>query len=130
MTATLTVTTAHRAARNQASIDLADAGAEAACIRLYSAAGGALLAVRRLAAPCGTLTAEGRIALQSAAANDLVLATGAATWAEWCSGDGAAIAAGAVTDAAGDGPFKLAGASGAMIYEGGLVLLASPALLG
>lgn len=127
---TLTVTAVHRAARNQASIDLADAGAEASTIRLYAAQGGALLAVRRLAWPCGKLTPEGRISLLAATVNDLVQATGEATWAEWCDGDGAAIAAGAVTDATGDGPFKLAGSAGTLIYEGGLVLLATPALIG
>lgn len=126
----LLITPAHRAARNQASIDLASNGAGAASLRLYDAQGGTLLAVRRLGAPCGTLTAEGRIALQAAAGHDLVLVTGHVAWAEWCDGDGQPIAAGAVTDAAGDGPFRLAGSAGTLIYEGGVVLLATPALLG
>jgi len=155
---TLAITAAHRAARNQSSIDLASAGAQASSIRLYTAADGTLLAVCQLASPCATLTTEGRIALQPSAGNDMpaarppeggqapsegsataagverggnmVLASGAATWAEWCNGDGAAIAGGAVTDETGPGPFKLAGTAGTQLYQGGLVLLATPALIG
>lgn len=127
---TLAISTAHRAARNQASITLASGGG-ASAIRLYDQQGGTLLAVCTLAQPCGVLTPEGRIALQPAAAGqDLVLATGSVGWAEWCDGSGQPIAWGAVTDAAGNGPFKLAGSAGTLIYEGGLALLATPALLG
>jgi len=124
------VTRDHRAARNQASIDLADAGGAPSSIKLYDAPGGTLLAVRSLATPCGVITPEGRISLQGASTSDIVQASGAATWGEWCDGAGAAIASGAVTDAAGVGPFKLAGTSGTMLYAGGLLLLVSPALLG
>jgi len=127
---TLAITAAHRAARNQASIDVASAGAQASSIRLYTAPAGTLLAERKLATPCGAITTEGRIALQPSAANDMVRVTGEATWAEWCDGDGAAIAAGAVTDQNGPGPFKLAGTAGTQLYQGGLVLLATPALIG
>lgn len=126
----MNITLAHRSARNQASIDLADAGAAASSIKLYDAQGGMLLAQRTLAKPCGTITAEGRISLLAASADDLVVATGAVAWAEWCDGGGTAIAADAVTDDAGAGPFKLAGTTGTMIYAGGVVVLASPALLG
>ncbi|MCI5068413.1 hypothetical protein [Acidovorax sp.] len=125
----IAISTAHRAARNQASIDLANVGG-ASTIKLYSEQGGALLAVRTLAQPCGTITAEGRIQLMPAATNDLVGATGTPTWAEWCNGAGVAIAGGAVTDEAGAGPFKLAGTGTMIIYEGGVVTLASPSLLG
>ena len=76
------------------------------------------------------ITAEGRIALQGASVQDLVAASGAVAWATWCDGSGAAIAAGAVTDEAGAGPFKLKGATGANVYEGGVVALDSTALLG
>lgn len=126
----MNITLAHRAARNQASIDLADAGAAASSIKLYDAQGGTLLAQRTLAKPCGTITTDGRISLVAASADDLVVATGAVAWAEWCNGDGTAIAADAVTDDAGAGPFKLAGTAGTMIYAGGVVALATPALLG
>ena len=129
MSAVIAVTVAHRAARNQASIDLAGVGG-ASTIKLYTEQGGTLLAVRTLAEPCGTITAEGRIQLLPAAVNDLVAATGTPTWAEWCDGAGVAIAGGAVTDEAGAGPFRLEGTGTMIIYEGGVVTLASPALLG
>ena len=78
-------TAAHRAARNAASIALADSGAGVASIKLYSApSGGTLLAVRNLAKPCATVNGAGRIALAQAVADDLVLADGGAAWAEWC----------------------------------------------
>lgn len=123
------ITTAHRATRNQASIALADVGGPST-IKLYTELGGTLLAVRTLAQPCGTITAEGRIQLAPAATNDLVVTTGTPTWAEWCNGAGVAIAGGAVTDEAGAGPFKLAGTGTMIIYAGGVVALAAPALLG
>lgn len=125
----MNITTAHRAARNQASIDLADVGGPSS-IKLYTEPGGTLLGVRTLAQPCGTITAEGRIQLMPAATNDLVGATGTPTWAEWCNGAGVAIAGGAVTDEAGAGPFRLKGSGTMIIYEGGVVALDLPSLLG
>lgn len=143
--ASLTNTQAHRAARNAASIALADAGAGVACIKLYSApSGGTLLAQRNLAKPCGTVRgADGRIELAQATADDLVLLDGGAAWAEWCSASGAAISAGHVTDTAGNytsggavvphpdgvGPFVLTGTTGTQLYAGGIVRL-STALIG
>lgn len=127
----MNITPAHRAARNLASITLASSGTAASSIRLYDAQGGLLLAQQTLASPvCGDITPEGRISLLPAAGSDLVLATGEATWAEWCDGDGLAIAADAVTDEAGVGQFKLAGTTGTMVYAGGVVTLVLPALLG
>ena len=128
--ATLEITQDHRKARNQASITLADAGAYPSTLRLYSEKGGALMATRTLAKPCGVLTAEGRISLQMAAVNDLALITGTPTWGEWCDGNGTKIAGAPVTDKDGAGPFKLSGAANGMVYEGGTILLKSPALLG
>ena len=64
----LTNTPAHRAARNAASIALADTGAGVASIRLYDAEGGTLLAVRLLAKPCGAVNVGGRIELAQASA--------------------------------------------------------------
>ena len=115
----LTLTTAHRAARNQASITLAGA---ASTLRFYTAEGGTLLATRTLTNPAGTLNAQGRIVL-SASAADLVAETGSVGWAEWCDSAGAVMAAGTVTDQAGAGDFKLAGTSGTTVYQGGRVLL-------
>ena len=115
----LLISTAHRAARNQASITLAGA---ASTLRFYTAEGGTLLATRTLANPAGTINAQGRIVL-SASAADLVAETGSVTWAEWCDSAGSVMAAGTVTDQAGAGDFKLAGTAGTTIYQGGRVLL-------
>ena len=136
-------TAAHRAERNVASIALADTGAGVACIKLYSAAGGTLLAVRNLAKPCGIVNAGGRIELAQATADDLVLADGGAAYAEWCDAGGTAISSGHVTDAAGNytsggavvphpdgiGPFVLTGTTGTQLYAGGIVRLTT-ALIG
>lgn len=136
----LTLTLAARSARNAATIALADqGGASNSAIRLYTELAGTLLAVRQLAKPCGAVRSEdGRISLVASSVNDLVAATGVATWAEWVSGDGTLLAAGPVTDEDGNisdgvggtlpsgdiGPWVLAGTSGTQLYEGGLVLLA------
>ena len=116
---TISISTAHRAARNQASITLAGA---TSTLRFYTAEGGTLLATRTLANPAGTINAQGRIVLAASAA-DLVAETGSVGWAEWCDSAGAVMAAGTVTDQAGAGDFKLAGTSGTTIYQGGRVLL-------
>lgn len=126
----ITVTTAHRAARSAATVAQADAGVGSSSIKFYTSPGGTLLAMRGLSKPCGTIIADGRISLQPSGANDLVLTTGEPTWAEWCDGNGLMIASGAVTNEAGPGPFKLAGTESMIIYQGGLLLLALPALLG
>lgn len=115
----LLISTAHRAARNQASITLAGA---ASTLRFYTAEGGTLLATRTLTNPAGTINAQGRIVLAASAA-DLVAETGSVGWAEWCDSAGAVMAAGTVTDQAGSGDFKLAGTSGTTVYQGGRVLL-------
>ena len=116
---TLAISTAHRAARTQASITLAGA---ASTLRFYTAEGGTLLATRTLANPAGTINAQGRIVLAASAA-DLVAETGSVGWVEWCDSAGAVMAAGTVTDQAGAGDFKLAGTSGTTVYQGGRVLL-------
>ena len=115
----ISISTAHRAARNQASITLAGA---ASTLRFYTAEGGTLLATRTLANPAGTINAQGRIVLAASAA-DLVAETGSVGWVEWCDSAGAVMAAGTVTDQAGAGDFKLAGTSGTTVYQGGRVLL-------
>jgi hypothetical protein len=132
-------TQAHRAARNAASIALADAGPGNSSIKLYTAQGGTLLGTRMLAKPCGTVRpSDGRIVWATGESPDVVMATGAATWAEWCDGSGEAISAGRVTDTAGHitdgtgavvphpdgvGTFVLGGTTGTSLYLGGLVLL-------
>ncbi len=95
----MTISTAHRAARNAASIAMADAGAGPSSVKIYTEQGGLLLAVCRLAKPCGTINVQGRIALQQAAQQHLVLATGTLSWGEWCDGNGVPIFGAAGTDA-------------------------------
>lgn len=137
----LTLTQAGRAARNAGMLVRADEGSAHSAIALYSAQGGALLALRHLAKPCGTLReADGRIELLAdTSATDLVVASGGATWGEWLAGDGAVLAGGQVTDeegkatgaggalvdTSGTGPWVLKGTSGTQLYEGGAVLLHS-----
>ena len=120
----------HRAARNQASINMADAGPAASAVKLYAAQGGTLLATHTLAKPCGAITVDGRIQLLPAATTELVTTTGAPTWGEWCNGYGVPIWGADVTDEAGTGPFKLAGTGSMILYAGGVVTLSTPALLG
>lgn len=131
------ITRDHRAARNQASIDFAELVAGASSVALYDAPGGNLIGVRTLAKPCGVINAEGRIALQPSLTNDLVVLTGKPTWAVWRNGAGVEIAADAVTDETGPGPFRVIGTSigedglpTGMLYAGGVVVLAAPMLLG
>lgn len=136
----LALTKAARAARNEASIAQADAGSGVSSVKFYTAAGGSLVAVRTLAKPCGTVrSADARIELHPASANDLVVTSGAANWGEWCAADGTVLAVGAVTDAdgmasdgagglidtGGIGPWVLTGTNGTLLYQGGIVLLTS-----
>lgn len=136
-------TLAHVAARNAASIALADQESGNSTLRLYTTFGGALLAVRTLAKPCGVVRPlDGRIVLNMGSVDEVALATGSALWGEWCDGSGVPISAGRVTDQAGRftdsmgavvadpeglGPFVLGGRGGSvggtMVYAGGLVLL-------
>lgn len=143
--AALTNTQPHRAARNAASLVLADTGAGNASIKIYTSEGGTLLAVRQLSKPCGAVReTDGRIELAQASSDDLVLATGVATFATWCDASGTPIASGAVTDADGNtgapgsltpapggvGAFVLDGTGGGtMLYAGGIARLTT-ALIG
>ena len=126
----MNITTAHRAARNAATVATADAGAGNSSIKLYTAEGGTLLGTRTLAKPCGVINGAGRIVLQLSAAQEMVAADGTATWAEWCDGDGDPIATGAVTDETGAGPWVLEGAAGTQVYAGGVIGLSATALIG
>lgn len=135
----LALTTDARAVRNAALIDVADDGAGNATLQIYTSQGGALLATRTLSKPCGTIRpADGRIVLAVDAGTELVMATGAAGWAEWVAADDTVLAAGQVTDEAGYagaagsatdtgdiGPWVLSGTSGTQLYEGGVVALTS-----
>lgn len=118
---TLQITAEHHAARNAASIALADAGPGAASLRLYDGAG-MLLGTCLLAKPCGTLLADGAILLQPALEPEIAVASGAAVRMDWCDGHGAPMASGTVTAAGGGGDFELVGTSGTQIYAGAQVL--------
>lgn len=138
-------TPSHRAARNAASIALADTGPGVASICLYTAQGGDLLALRKLQKPCAQITAlpDGRIALLQAGDDDLVLADGVATWGAWVDAAGTPISQGHVTDAQGRigppgsaaphpkglGPFVLTAGEGTQLYAGAIVRLVA-ALIG
>lgn len=125
----LDISVLHRTRRNEASLALASEGTGASKIRIYDAPGGTLLGVRTLADPCGAIVVEtGRVQLAQATVDDLVTTSGNAGYAEWVNGDNIVIATGAVTDAAGAGPFKLT--SGTALYAGGILRLVEPALLG
>lgn len=139
MSAPLVNTIEHRKARNLASIAYADRLPEAASVRLFSAQGGTLRAIRYLAKPCGTVGAtHGRITLIGGSLDDIVASNGGVSWGEWCDGAGVAISGGRVTDLGGNftddggylvadpegvGSWVIGGTSGTQIYYGGLVLL-------
>lgn len=118
---TLQITAEHHAARNAASIALADAGPGAASLRLYDGAG-MLLGTCLLAKPCGTVQADGAILLLPAPEPEIAVASGAAVRLDWCDGHGAPIASGTVTATGGGGDFELVGTSGTQIYAGAQVL--------
>ena len=118
----LAITDAHFAARNAASIALADAGTAAATLQLHDAAQ-VLLATVTLSKPCGHIDTQGRIVLDVSATQDIAIATGAAAWCAWCDGSGTPIATGSVTATGQGGDFELVGTSGTMIYAGAVVLL-------
>jgi hypothetical protein len=124
----LTPTVAHRTARNQASLDMAHAGSAAPAIKLFTEFGGTLVALRTLKRPCGVINALGRIELRQADVDDLVVATGTATYGEWVAGDGAVLGYGDVSDTQGAGVFRLVG--GTALIQGGILRLSEPALLG
>lgn len=127
----LVISIAHRAARNQASLTLADAGAGASTIKLYSAKNGTLLGTRSLQSPCGAVNVSGRIELHADTdIVDLMQTAGAIAWAEWCDGDGTVLLGGTVTDESGDGPIKMPGTNGTTVDAGGIITLVEPVLIG
>lgn len=81
-----------------------------------------------LARPCGVMDAGVLTLLQADLTGDIILHTGSALWGRWLAGDGAVLADGAVTDAAGAGPFKLTNTSGLILFAGGRAVLGPVAL--
>ena len=81
-----------------------------------------------LANPCGVVTAHTLVLQQLSSAGDLIVSTGSAMWARWVTGDGVLVADGTVSDAAGNGDFRISGTSGTTLYAGGRALLGASSL--
>lgn len=121
----------------QALVAYADSGSGAARVQVYATArpttagdapGGTAIATLVLTKPSGTVV-DGVLSLtQASAVGDLIAANGAAVWARWETSAGDPVADGDVTDMAGDGPFKLAGADGVNLNAGGRAILGAVAL--
>lgn len=129
MTTPMTLSTAHRDARRQATIDFADIGASNSRIEFYNVAD-TLLATITLAKPCGSVVSHAIVLEQDDPLADNVVVTGTATYANWLNGNDVLVASGAVTNDAGDGPFRVAGTSSGILFAGGLAILGTTALDG
>ena len=132
----------HAMAQLAATLAFADAAPGASVIRLYADANAATgtvpvdapLASIALAQPCGTITGGTLVLHPADLSGAMVLATGIPRAAHWVRADGVLVAAGTVTDTAGTGDFRVAGAATAQgetsptLYAGGKVLLGDVAL--
>ena len=133
---TLAISAAHNAARLQGTLAFADSGVQSSRIRLYASArpanGGDPLATPLveivLAKPCGAIDAGVLTLVQADAGGDLIAQTGTALWARWVNGDEIHVADGSVSDAAGEGDFKVSGTTGTMLYAGARALLGTSTL--
>lgn len=138
----MTIGPEHVLVQLAASLAFADTGALPSRILLYADAGAATgaapvgepLAEIALAKPCGTIAA-GTLTLHVAdPAGVMVLVTGIPRAAQWISGAGHLVGAGAVTDMDHGGDFRVAGGAtpdgddSPMLYAGGLVLLGAVVL--
>lgn len=136
--ARLAALVAARPAVLQAFVNYADAGAGPSRIKIYGttrpatsgdAPGGSPLVTLVLTNPCGAVTSGELSLTQASVIGDLITTNGAAVWARWETGDGFPIADGDVTDMAGDGPFRLAGADGVTLNAGGRAILGAVTLV-
>lgn len=133
---TLAISASHNNARLQGTLAFADAGAQNSRIRIYGtdrpATGGDPLAAPlveiTLAKPCGAIDAGVLTLVQADAGGDLIAETGTALWARWVNGDEMHVADGSVSDAAGDGDFKVSGTAGTLLYAGARALLGTSTL--
>ncbi|MDB5777909.1 MAG: hypothetical protein JWP93_274 [Polaromonas sp.] len=124
---TFAIPNEHRDARSQASITYADSQGAGSKIELRDA-GGVLLVTIVLSYPCGIMEG-GFIRLdQLSPTGDQIAADGVAATGTWLRTDNTVVATGTVTDAAGNGDFKIASAAGVNLYAGGYVLLGVTAL--
>lgn len=133
---TITISVQHQDSRLQGTVAFADSGPTNSTIEFYATAqpspgldaGGPALATVVLAKPCGTVSGGVLTLAQLDLAGDMATGTGTLLWARWLNGNGVMVADGAVTDDLGTGDFKIAGASGTVIYAGGSVLLGTTLL--
>ncbi len=133
---TLAISAAHNTARLQGTLAFADSGVQSSRIRLYASTrpttGGdpiaAPLVEITLAKPCGSIDAGVLTLVQADVGGDLIAETGTALWARWVNGDEMHVADGSVSDAAGDGDFKVTGTAGTILYAGARALLGNSTL--
>ena len=132
----------HALAQLAATLAFADDAPGASVIRLYADANAATgtvpvdapLASIALAQPCGTITGGTLVLHPADLSGAMVLATGIPRAAHWARSDGVLVAAGTVTDATGNGDFRVEGAATAQgetsptLYAGGKVLLSDVVL--
>ena len=131
MSDVLTLSTAHNDARLAATLAFADTGTAASQILFYATVRGAFgadpgvppLVTMTLKKPCGTLVDHALVLQQAAAGGDLIAVQGSALWARWLNGAGAIVGEGDVSDAAGNGAFKISGTSGTLLYAGARAIL-------
>ena len=126
-----------RSAILQGLVSYADSGTGASRIQIYASTRPPIAGDDPAATPIATLVltkpsgavADGVLSLtQASVVGDLIAANGAALWARWETSAGDPVADGDVTDMAGDGPFKLAGADGVNLNAGGRAILGAVAL--
>ena len=131
------------AAQLAATIARADEGPGFACVRIYSTAQPASIAVPRtdtpqaevvLLKPCAAIVDGALVMYPRDVEGALVLSNGLPRWADWVAADGSIIATSNCTDAAGGGGWQLeggetpAGETAPLLYAGGLVQLGETAL--
>lgn len=120
--ADFTISAAHASARQSATVAFADTGSENSRIHFYDATE-TLLATVVLSKPCGTISGGFIRLAQLSPSGDMIAANGVAIKAEWVNGANTLVAAGAVSDEAGEGPFVLQGTTGTQLYAGGRAIL-------
>ena len=131
------------AAQLAATIARADQGAGFACVRIYSTAQPASIAVPRtdtpqaevvLLKPCASIVDGVLVMHPRDVGGALVLSTGLPRWADWVAADGAIVATSNCTDTSNGGGWQLAGGdtppgeTSPLLYAGGLVQLGETAL--
>jgi hypothetical protein len=129
------ISTQHNNARLNGTISFADLGVSNASIQFYDSEqpalggdGGAPLVEIILNKPCGTVVANALVLSALVAGGTFIESTGVVIWARWLNGNGDVVADGTVTDAAGNGDFRVAGTEGTTLYAGAYARLGVTAL--